>query len=861
MNDETKFLVVSPLHNDQHEMNNIDEFIIQKYQNDYVATTEDNNVLFKYSEESKQELKNKIDTPALTNIAFLSISDYKYDDSTAEWVEIDSSDPIFEHGQDLEKQNLDHQDKQQEDQQELHISNQFEEDNNEDDIEEYDGIGDIGDNEDNISNYNEFESNPSSDLSHEQNNFGDQIDYDNNQDEDIDYTIYNNEQSQDQSQLASKIDNQSQDTYDKRLESEDVLKDLVKELLPDSREIIDRINTNLNVQDSFDNPMSTIVRIIHNSTLQQLYSRVEDKVYELNDSRVDDSIDEYRNKVINHPPQILQDLKDEETQFREVSKNISSEVNKIQSNYDRELENYVREVGERARIEAEEQAKNEYIAQNEQYTQNQINEYVDSMSDTYNSLEASLSEMKDRVARSLINEFIYESHNPALSAALRFIKDKQDLEKRAQNDIDAINQSTQNAQLMNQQNYDDELLDPDTLEMSDDEFDQDDYDFDNNEPENYEFDDDEFNQNDDDHDHEELDDEESQEDSDDMSDDSIAESINQFSDEDSNEESDLNTDEFGLDENLNEQDDDSDKESDEQSDEDANDDSELNEDEESEEDNEKKLDKNLDEGGAAEEDKPESDEELNEFNDDEINILTPESDSEDEDEHQDSPEVDNEDDNKKLTHMPKSKFRESIEGNPYDNEDEDDDDEVDELRDDFNDQNNQNDESIKDDIIEDQNDVDTGKDLDEISQDNDDNKNKKSKKSKIIMGIIIALVVAIVIAFAALFLVNELSDDNSQQDQKQEQQAKKDHDQYLKDLKTYMLGSTQTVQMGDQTIKVKIVQINKDGSVEAEYKEKNKDDEVVKKRKTIEKPIIESALKKQKKKANKKENQTIDDSK
>lgn len=129
------------------------------------------------------------------------------------------------------------------------------------------------------------------------------------------------------------------------------------------------------------------------------------------------------------------------------------------------------------------------------------------------------------------------------------------------------------------------------------------------------------------------------------------------------------------------------------------------------------------------------------------------------------------------------------------------------------------------------------------------------------MGIIIALVVAIVIAFAALFLVNELSDDNSQQDQKQEQQAKKDHDQYLKDLKTYMLGSTQTVQMGDQTIKVKIVQINKDGSVEAEYKEKNKDGEVVKKRKTIEKPVIESALKKQKKKVNKKENQTIDDSK
>lgn len=849
MNDETKFLVVSPLNNDQNEMNNIDEFIIQKYRDDYVETTEENNVLFKYSEELKQKLKNEIDTPILTNIASLSIGDYKYDDSTAEWVEIKLSDPIFEHGQDLEKQNIDSQDNQREDQQEHNVSNQIEEYDDEDDIPEHD----------------EYGSHFSSDLNQEQNDVEDQADYDNNQDEDqsedIDYTstTYNNEQAQNQSQLVSKIDDQSQNTYDKSLESEDVLKDLVKELLPDSREIIDRINTNLNVQDSFDNPMSTIVRIIHNSTLQQLYSRVEDKVYELNDSRVDDSIDEYRNKVINQPPQILQDLKDEEIQFREVSKNISSEVNKIQSNYDRELENYVREVGERARIEAEEQAKKEYVAQNESYTQNQINEYVDSMSDTYNSLEASLSEMKDRVARSLINEFIYESHNPALSAALRFIKDKQDLEKRAQNDIDAINQSTQNAQLINQQNYDDDLLDPGMLEMSDDEFDQDD--FDDNESEDYAFDNDEFDQDDDDDDYEDLDDEESQEDNDEMSDDSIADSLNQFNDEDSNEESDLNTDEFGLDENLNEQDNDSDEENDEQLEEDVDTDSGSDEenDEESEEDDEKKLDENLDEGGAAEEDELESDEELNEFNDDEINIITPESDSEDEDEHQDSPEVDNEDGNKKLTHTPKSKFRESIEGNPYDNEDEDD--EVDELRDDFNDQTNQNDESIKDDIIEDQNDVDTGKDLDEISQDNDDNKNKKSKKSKIIMGIIIALVVAIVIAFAALFLVNELSDDNSQQNQKQEQQAKKDHDQYLKDLKTYMLGSTQTVQMGDQTIKVKIVQINKDGSVEAEYKEKNKDGEIVKKRKTIEKPVIESALKKQKKKANKKENQTIDDSK
>ena len=560
-------------------------------------------------------------------------------------------------------------------------------------------------------------------------------------------------------------------------------------------------------------------------------------------------MDDYRQKLLDNPPKILQDLKDEVIKFRTFSKDSSNDIDKIRSNYEKDLEKYVKEAGEQARIEAENYARQEYINQNENQTDNQIAEYVNSIKDIYDSMEENIDILKDRAARTLINDFIKHGQNPALSSALRFIKDKKEIEKQAQNDIDAINQSAYNAQNMqfNQPQLDNNsYMSADNFEAIDDLMIQDDdddlYSTDQN-------DNDSSNNNTDQDDL--IDDE--------MDADEIANSMNNIQDEDDNES--------------------------EESENELDEDNENNEESESDESNESKNDEiNKEESEESSLDHI-NEEDLNEIDDEDINIKQPEDDDQSEDESSDdappseAPDTElnedddedslNEDDeendeendednneeseNESYLDESKGKFKKAIQGNLYDNEENDDENLFDQINEDQFD----NKKGIENDIIDDMNEVDTSKDLDSISETSTDDK-KNSKFSKWVMGIIIAIVVLIILALGTLFVVSEFSDD-TEEEKKAEQKAQAEHEQYLKDLKTYILGTDQIVQMGDQTVKVTITKINKDGSVEAEYNEKNKDGEIVKAHTTIDKPVIQTALEKQKKQANKTHNKTIDD--
>ena len=842
-----KFLVISSVNDDKKELSKIKEFIIDKYPDEYVATTDLEDVLFNYSEEFESTLKKILRTPEFINTQILSICEYTFDESTGEWLE-ESERTIFEKGYDVEEDQVVSQSSL--------TSNQY------DDLPEFDdyaqmisaNFGNDDQNQynqenDNTSQFNSYDNNETNPL----HNYNLSYEY-------VDTKTIDEIQKEDEKRYINDSNIQQQIENSRKnqsLNQDDILYDIVYDVLPTSDEIIDKLNTNLNVNDTFENPMSTVVRIIHNSTLQQLYSRVEDKIDELYNQDVDGTLDEYRQKLLDNPPKILQDLKDEVVKFRTFSQESSNDIENIRSNYEKDLERYVKEVGEKARLQAEEYARKEYIQQNENQTDNQIAEYVNSIKDTYDSMEENIDMLKGRATRTLINDFIKHGHNPALSSALRFIKDKQEIEKQAQNDIDAINQSANNAQnLQFSQPSNDEYMsvdnfepiedfDPNDLMISDDEDEQENTYEDHNEIMN----ENESNENFDD---------------DEMDAEAIANSMNNIQNE-SEFESEPELD--NIEEDQNKANDDDDDENNDQF-------------EESNEEDDQEIENSKE---SSLEDMNEDD--LNEIDDDDINIKSPEDDDRDdekvaddappseepdteledkesEDLEEESDEVESLDENKNLDDETenesyldesKGKFKKAIQGNLYDNEEDDEDDLVDQISEDQLDDKK----GIESDIIDDINDVDTSKDLDQIDESGTDEK-KNKKFSKIVMGFIIALVILIILALGTLFVVSQFADD-SEEEKKAEQKAQAEHEKYLKDLKTYILGSDQVVQMGDQTVKVTITKVNKDGSVEAEYKDKNKDGNVVKEHTTIEKPVIQTALEKQKKQSSKKHNKTIDD--
>ena len=842
-----KFLVISSIDDDGKELSKINNLIVDKYRDQYVATTDQNDVLFKYSHEFESTLKNILRKPEFINTQVLLICEYTFDESTGEWLE-ESDKRIFEKGYDVEDQNLN-------DNSGLSGLPEYDNYNNNNlsDLPEYDNYSNLPE-VDNYSNTNQYNDNNNGNYTSDVLSNYD-LSYDDIETKSIDeIQEEDNKRYNTSDNIQNRIENSKNNNS---INQDDILYEIVYDVLPTSDEIIDKLNTNLNVNDTFENPMSTVVRIIHNSTLQQLYSRVEDKIDELYNQDVDGSLDDYRQKLLDNPPKILQDLKDEVVKFRTFSQESSNDIENIRSNYEKDLERYVKEVGEKARLQAEEYARKEYIQQNENQTDNQIAEYVNSIKDTYDSMEENIDMLKGRATRTLINDFIKHGHNPALSSALRFIKDKQEIEKQAQNDIDAINQSANNAQnLQFSQPSNDEYMsvdnfepiedfDPNDLMISDDEDEQENTYEDHNEIMN----ENESNENFDD---------------DEMDAEAIANSMNNIQNE-SEFESEPELDNIEEDQNK------------------ANDDNEDKNHNQLEESDEEDNQENESSEESSLEDMNED--ELNEIDDDDINIKSPEDDDhedekvaddappseepdteledkESEDLKEESDEVESLDEDENLNDETenesyldesKGKFKKAIQGNLYDNEEDDEEDLVEQLSEDqFDDKKN-----IESDIIDDINDVDTSKDLDQIDEsDTDEKKNKKF--SKIVMGFIIALVILIILALGTLFVVSQFSDD-SEEEKKAEQKAQAEHEKYLKDLKTYILGSDQVVQMGDQTVKVTITKVNKDGSVEAEYKDKNKDGDVVKEHTTIEKPVIQTALEKQKKQSSKKHNKTIDD--
>ena len=839
-----KFLVISSIDDDGKELSKINNLIVDKYRDQYVATTDQNDVLFKYSHEFESTLKNILRKPEFINTQVLLICEYTFDESTGEWLE-ESDKRIFEKGYDVEDQNLN-------DNSGLSGLPEYDNYNNNNlsDLPEYDNYSNLPE-VDNYSNTNQYNDNNNGNYTSDVLSNYD-LSYDDIETKSIDeIQEEDNKRYNTSDNIQNRIENSKNNNS---INQDDILYEIVYDVLPTSDEIIDKLNTNLNVNDTFENPMSTVVRIIHNSTLQQLYSRVEDKIDELYNQDVDGSLDDYRQKLLDNPPKILQDLKDEVIKFRTFSKDSSNDIDKIRSNYEKDLEKYVKEAGEQARIEAENYARQEYINQNENQTDNQIAEYVNSIKDTYDSMEENIDILKDRAARTLINDFIKHGQNPALSSALRFIKDKKEIEKQAQNDIDAINQSAYNAQNMqfNQPQLDNnsymsadnfEAIDDLMIQNDDDDDDDYDYDYDNENFDNTSEDD-------------LIDDE--------MNADEIANSMNNIQDNDDD------------DENEESESDDISENDEFEHESDKDDESESNESDESDE-NDKSED--IDDSENSEETSLDhiNEEDLNEIDDEDINIKQPEEDDQSEEEGSDDTppsetpdtELNDEDeedslndenendekesDNESYLDESKGKFKKAIQGNLYDNEENDDEDLFDQINEDQLDKQK----GIENDIIDDMNDVDTSKDLDSISETSSEDK-KNSKFSKWVMGIIIAIVVLIILALGTLFVVSEFSDD-TEEEKKAEQKAQAEHEQYLRDLKTYILGTDQVVQMGDQTVKVTISKINKDGSVEAEYNDKNKDGEVVKEHTTIDKPVIQTALEKQKKQANKTHNKTIDD--
>ena len=116
------------------------------------------------------------------------------------------------------------------------------------------------------------------------------------------------------------------------------------------------------------------------------------------------------------------------------------------------------------------------------------------------------------------------------------------------------------------------------------------------------------------------------------------------------------------------------------------------------------------------------------------------------------------------------------------------------------------------------------------------------------------------LAVIGVFAYMQFSNIQGNDDEKTEAQQQAEQKKHLDDLVKYTQGKETTATIGTKEVKIKILDINQDGSAKASYKEQNKNGDLVKKTTTIDPEVLNSFLERQKKESNSDKNQTIDNS-
>lgn len=270
----------------------------------------------------------------------------------------------------------------------------------------------------------------------------------------------NNESQNHQEQNKSNEDvtEQQSDHQNEKSEDELVL-NLIDSLLPTQSNLMDKLNTDLDVDYDEDDALARSFKNSHTSGLLALYNIVKPHIRQIEKKDLDKELNDFKKEIANRPPSVIKDLieaNDKRVQF-------ANEVHDQTEHIKQERENQKQEYINDKLKEAEEQIKIQFENEYPDNTEDKISEYLQSVKDDLDKYSADFDNKTSEAEKQLIEQFKDRQDDESLNSIFDYLEQKATISEYAQSDID-------NAHKQNQNMY--------ALEEEDDDFD---FDFDDNE--------------------------------------------------------------------------------------------------------------------------------------------------------------------------------------------------------------------------------------------------------------------------------------------------------------------------------------------------------------------------------------------